>query len=85
MEVERNIELACLLTGRGAFKVAGWITRFAAVLSLARNQPRHERQPYTRQAKNVHAILLRFTKLAGCMKCALLTSRDRNFDARGSN
>jgi ribosomal protein L28 len=63
MEVERNIELACLLTGSSTFKVAGWITRFAAVLSLARNRPRHERQPNIRQAKNVHAILLRFTKL----------------------
>jgi hypothetical protein len=65
MEVERNIELACLLTGSSTFKVAGWITRFAAVLSVGLSRPRHERQANRHQAKSVHAFLLRFTKLAG--------------------
>src|SRR5579864_7530041 len=42
VQIERDLELACLLTSCGALKVAGGVVRGAGELSTNRNDPTHD-------------------------------------------
>src|SRR5579884_1311949 len=62
-QIERDFELACLLTGCGAFKVAGGVVRGAGELSTDRNDPTHDRENDQHTTKSLHTLsLYRVTK-----------------------